>query len=128
MRNKRIFTSFAMEDKVLRDFLVGQSKNDKSSFEFTDMSVKQPWDDSWKTQCRTRVKGCDGMIVIFTKNTKNASGQLWEIKCAKDENIPVLAIWGRSDGKGISKPKELSDVTIYDWSWSTISNWIERLL
>ncbi len=46
MSKKRIFISFAMEDKTLRDFLVGQAKNEKSPFEFVDMSVKKPWESA----------------------------------------------------------------------------------
>jgi hypothetical protein len=34
----RIFVSFAMEDKKYRDFLVGQAKNERSPFEFVNMS------------------------------------------------------------------------------------------
>lgn len=127
MRNKRVFISFAMEDKYLRDFIIGQRNNLNSTIEFTDMSVKQPWDSSWKTNCRTRIKGCEGMIVIFTKNTKNADGQLWEIKCAIDEGIPILAIWGSKTDKGIIRPVELSKTMIKDWTWDNISNWIRGL-
>jgi hypothetical protein len=54
--SKRIFISFAIEDANLRDFLVGQAKNNKSPFEFIDMSVKEPWDSAWKTKCRTKIK------------------------------------------------------------------------
>jgi hypothetical protein len=43
---KRIFISLAIEDRVLRDFLVGQSKNERSSFEFVDMYVKRAWDSA----------------------------------------------------------------------------------
>ena len=85
---KRIFISFAIEDSNLRDLLVGQSKNDNCPFDFVDMSVKEPWDSNWKEKCRTKIKRCDGIIAIITKNTKKASGQLWEIKCAKEEKIP----------------------------------------
>ena len=46
---KRIFISFAIEDERLRDLLVGQARNEKSPFEFVDMSVKEPWDSAWKT-------------------------------------------------------------------------------
>ena len=46
--NKRIFIAFAIEDKLSKDFLVGQAKNERSSFEFIDMSVKQPWETDWK--------------------------------------------------------------------------------
>ena len=46
---KSIFISFAIEDKHLRDFLIGQKNNEKSDIEFKDMSVKQAWDSAWKT-------------------------------------------------------------------------------
>ena len=36
---KRVFIAFAMEDKVIRDFLVGQRDANRSPFEFVDMSV-----------------------------------------------------------------------------------------
>ncbi|MEK4528368.1 TIR domain-containing protein [Paenibacillus sp. BGI2013] len=123
---KRVFTSFAIEDKTLRDFLVGQAKNENSPFEFVDMSVKQPWDSAWKTQCRTKIKGCDGVLVIVTKNTKNADGQLWEIKCAKEEGIPVMAIWGNQDHPA-TLPSELNGVKVANWTWNNISNWISSL-
>ena len=94
MSKKRIFISFAIEDANLRDLLVGQVKNENSPFEFVDMSVKAPWDYAWKTNCRRKIKGCDGMLIIVTKNTKNADGQLWEINCAGEEDVPRLGIWG----------------------------------
>lgn len=64
---KRIFISFAIEDKKLRDILKGQAKNEKCPFGFVDMSVKQPWDSQWKTNCRSRIKGCDGVIFYYYK-------------------------------------------------------------
>ena len=79
-KNFRIFTSFAIEDVRLRDFLVQQSKDERSPFSFVDMSVKEPWDSAWKTNCRTKIKGCDGVIGIITSNTKTADGQLWELQ------------------------------------------------
>lgn len=127
MIKKRIFTSFAIEDKNLREMLIGQRNNNHSTIEFTDLSVKEPWNSSWKTKCRTRVKGCDGMIVIVTKNSKNATGQLWEVKCAIDEGIPLLGIWGYSSDKGIVVPSELKSIIIKDWTWLNISNWVGSL-
>ena len=96
MDNKRVFISFAVEDKVLRDFLVGQKRNDNIDISFMDYSVKEPWDEKWKTNCRTRIKGCDGLIGIITTNTPKADGQLWELKCGYDEGVPTLLIHGYS--------------------------------
>lgn len=79
MSKKRVFVSFAIEDKDAKIQFTGQSKNAKVPYEFTDLSVKQPWDSEWKTKCETRIKGCDGVIVLVSKNLKNASGALWEL-------------------------------------------------
>lgn len=125
--SKRIFISFAIEDDNLRDLLVGQSKNDKCPFEFYDMSVKEPWDNDWKKKCRTKIKGCDGMIAIITKNTKNASGQLWEIQCSKEESVPCNGIYGYSNDKPSFLPKELNNISVSEWKWDTIKNWINTL-
>ena len=72
--SKRVFIAFAIEDKTHRDFLVGQAKLDQSPFEFTDMSAQEPWDEKWKTNCRSRIKGCDGVIGLISKNTPKAAG------------------------------------------------------
>lgn len=125
---KRIFISFAVEDSNLRDLLVGQSKNDNCPFDFVDMSVKKPWDSDWKEKCRTKIKGCDGVIVIITKNTKKASGQLWEIECAKEEKIPCRGVWGHSDEQFISYlPEEMDGKLTVKWTWDNIKNWINSL-
>jgi len=124
---KRIFISFAIEDKNLRDFLVGQARNEKSPFEFIDMSVKKPWDSEWKTNCRRKIKGCDGTIAIVTKNTKNASGQLWEIKCAGEEGIPRKGIWGNASDRPSSLPSEFNGISVVYWNWTNVSNWINNL-
>ena len=123
----RIFISFAIEDENLRDLLKGQARNPNSSFEFVDMSVKQPWDSKWKTNCRIRIKGCDGVISIITKNTKNADGQIWEMKCAKEEGIPIIGIYGNDDHSGVSIPAECGYIKLVDWTWLNISNWIDKL-
>lgn len=125
---KRIFISFAIEDERLRDFFVGQARNENSPFEFVDMSVKQPWNSQWKTNCRRKIKGCDGVIAIVTKNTKSADGQLWEVKCAKDEFIPVRGIWGNKDDRPAYLPSAFDNVKIMNWTWDNIANWINSLV
>lgn len=126
----RVFISFAIEDQILRDFLAGQKKNARTAIEFTDYSVKQPWESSWKTNCRIRIKGCAGMIGIVTHNTLKADGQLWEIKCAIEERIPLLLIHGYSapEKKLTSLPSEISDATIYPWSEASIVAFLNKLI
>lgn len=122
----RIFTSFAIEDANLRTMLVGQGRNKKTPFEFVDMSVKEPWDSAWKTNCRTKIKGCDGAIGIITKNTAKATGQLWELQCAYDEGIPVLLIYGNDD-RPANLPDPVKGRRINLWTWDNISAFLDKL-
>jgi len=90
--SKRIFVGFAVEDQQSRDHLRGQSKLGGCPIEYTDYSVKKPWDSAWKTECRKRIKGCDGVIAMLSKNTKDGDGARWEIQCAIEEDVPVLGV------------------------------------
>jgi hypothetical protein len=126
MANPRIFVSFAIEDEDIKILFTGQAKNDKVPYEFTDMSVKKPWDSEWRTQCRARIKGCDGVIVLITKNLKNAEGALWEIKCAKEEGVPILGVYmkGTSDS---DSPTELLGTKKVSWTWKEIGDFVNSL-
>lgn len=125
----RVFVSFAIEDAFLRDSFVGQGKNAKNAISFIDYSVKQAWDSSWKTQCRARIKTCRGVVGIITRNTPRADGQLWELKCAYEEGIPVLLIHGHSspEKRVLTKPSEISNRTIYNWTHDNIINFLNSL-
>lgn len=123
---KRIFTSFAIEDRTVKEFFVGQAKNDRVPYEFVDMAVKQPWDNSWKTNCRTRIKGCDGVISLITKNLKRGDGALWEIRCAKEESIPILGVYMKDCGI-LDSPDELNGIKKINWTWSGIADFVNSL-
>ena len=124
-RTKRVFVAFAIEDRSSRDFLKGQSLNTNSPFEYIDMSVKEPWDSEWKTKCRTRLKGCDGAIVLLSRNSVSADGQKWEITCAKDEKIPLIGVYIYTSDT--SNPKEMDGVKKIRWTWDGIKDFIDGL-
>jgi hypothetical protein len=61
MADKKIpvFISYDYDhDATLKEFLVGQAKNDDSPFFIEDWSVKDPSSD-WKDKARTRIKRAD---------------------------------------------------------------------
>jgi hypothetical protein len=118
--------SFAIEDVRLRDFLVQQAKDERSPFSFVDMSVKEPWSSEWKTNCRTRIKGCDGVIGLITNNTAKAEGQLWELKCAIEEGVPVMLMYGYTDQRP-ALPAALAGRQVYAWSWANVAAFLNRL-
>lgn len=123
---KKIFISFAIEDKKYRDFLVSQAKNERTPFSFVDMSVKEPWTQKiWKEKCREKIQKCDGMIVLLSKNTWHSGGSRWEIKCAKEEKVPVVGMNIKKNDKG-AKPPELYGKKVIDWTWDNLDESINK--
>ncbi|WP_108424509.1 TIR domain-containing protein [Flagellimonas amoyensis] len=124
---KRIFISFSMKDEKYRNYLVKQSKEERSPFSFVDMSVKKPWaEEKWKTECRKRIVSCDAVIVLLSKNTWHSSGTRWEIKCAKEEGIPIYGMHIQKNKKG-AIPKELKGSKIITWTWDNLESIIESV-
>jgi hypothetical protein len=119
---KRIFVAFSMDDVSQRDLLKGQSLHTDTPFEFTDMSVKEPYDTDWKAKVRTRIKGCDGVIVLVSKNSLTSSGQKWEIQCAKEEKVKMKGVWCYSDDR-----TNIEGVSTMVWTWNNIAAFIDSL-
>jgi len=126
MANNRIFVAFAIEDQDTKILFTGQAKNKKVPYDFVDMSVKKAWDSQWKTNCRTKIKGCDGAFVLVSKNLKNASGALWEIECIKEEKIPLRGIY-INGGTSSNKPSNLNGTLCKDWTWENVKEFIDSL-
>ena len=125
-REKKVFISFAIEDRKYRDFLVSQGINKRSPFSFADMSVRNPWTQVvWKRKCREKIRECDGVIVLLSKNTWHSGGTRWEIKCAREERVPVIGMHIKKNEKG-AKPPELNGKKIIEWSWDNLDEAIKN--
>ena len=126
-RNNRVFIAFAIEDEWARDYLVGQARNERSPFEFVDMSVREPFTDEWKRRCRERMSRCDGAIAMVSSNTERAAGQLWEIRTAKELRLPLIGMHTKQDSRPRYLPQELQGVRILDWTWPNIAAFLRGL-
>ena len=87
---------------------------------------QQPWDSQWKTNCRTKIKGCDGLIAIITNRSIKADGQRWEIKCANEEGVPVIGLHVQQSVHGVV-PSELTGKKVIDWTWDGIKAFLDSL-
>lgn len=66
------------------------------------------------------------MIVMLSKNTFHSSGVRWEIKCAKDERIPVIGMHIKKNNKG-AVPPELKGIPIIEWTWDNLSRSLNKI-
>jgi hypothetical protein len=104
--------------------LVGQSKHPDTNFEISDYSIKEHLSADWKAKARTRIKGCEVVIVICGEYTNLAAGVSAELAIAKEESVPIFLLWGRS-GKACVRPTAAAAAAtdkIYEWTWDTLKN------
>jgi hypothetical protein len=91
------------------------------------MSVKKAWQkDEWKKRCRTKIRRSDGVIVLLSNYTLHASGARWEIKCARQENKPIIGMRVKKNEQCLI-PAELSGKKVIRWSWKNLENFINSI-
>lgn len=121
MAKKRTFISFDYDnDSDLKNLLVGQARNSDSPFEIIDMSIKEAIDSNWKAKARTRIKGCDVVVVICGKNTNTATGVSAELKIAQEEGISYFLLYGRSSENCVKPVGAKGTDKMYKWTWENL--------
>ena len=126
MTKKRAFISFDYDnDRIIRDYFVGQAKNPNSPFEIVDASVRRHLSGNWEKKVRNRIRRADLVIVICGEHTHEAEGVAAEVKIAQEENKPYFLLKGRKD-KICTKPTTaLNSDEIQDWTWDNLRKQIE---
>lgn len=118
-RKRRVFISFDYDnDKVLKDFIVGQSKNADSPFDIADWSMKEAAPErNWESEAKTRIIRCDTLIVMLGPKTYKASGVLREVGFAHEYGKQIFQIIGYKEGN-------YTPVTnagrVYQWDWDNL--------
>lgn len=119
----RAFISFEMEDRWARDFLVRQAKDERNDIQFVDYSVQNPWDSSWKTQCRERIGRTKGTIVLIGPTTHKSDAVLWEIAETSRQGHYMFGIQ-ISSGNTYPVPHGLPSANVIRWDFKQIIKWL----
>ena len=119
MAKKRVFVSFDFDnDKVLKDFIIGQSKLTDSPFEVIYTSLKEAAPmKTWEDKARVAIKRSDIVIVMVGPSTHKAPGVLKEVAMARDEEIPIVQVIGYKDGNYTAVPNA---GRLYAWNWDNL--------
>ncbi len=119
MAKKRVFVSFDFDnDKVLKDFLVGQSRLTDSPFEATDASLKEAAPmKTWEDKARQAIKRSDIVVVMVGPKTHTAPGVLKEVVIAREEEIPIVQVIGYKNGNYTAVPNA---GRLYAWNWDNL--------
>jgi MTH538 TIR-like domain (DUF1863). len=118
-KKKRVFVSFDFDnDKILKDFFIGQSKLPDSPFEVFDWSLKEAAPEkSWQEKAKAKIAMVDIVIVMVGPKTYKAPGVLKEVKIARSVGKPIVQVIGYKDGDYTSVPDA---GRLYRWNWDNL--------
>jgi len=116
---KRVFVSFDFDnDKVLKDFIIGQARLPDSPFEVVDTSLKEAAPmKTWEEKARAAIRRSNIVLVMVGSDTHKAPGVLKEVAMARDEDIPVVQFIGYRDGDYTPVPDA---GRLYAWNWENL--------
>lgn len=121
MRRTSVFVSFDFDhDRVLRDFIIGQSKLRDSPYEVTDYSLKEAARESfWEIKARRAIGRADVFVVMLGPRTRSALGVQKEVAMARALEKPRFQIIGYRNG---SRDWAVAGGgRTYSWSWDHLN-------
>jgi len=121
MAKKRVFVSFDFDnDRVLKDFIVGQSRLPDSPFEVIDTSLKEAAPlKTWEEKARAAIRRSDVVVVMVGPQTYRAPGVLKEVEMARAASVPIVQIIGYRDGDYTAVPNA---GRLLRWNWQNLKN------
>jgi hypothetical protein len=120
MSKKKVFVSFDFDnDKVLKEFIIGQASNPDSPFEVTDGSLKEEAPQlEWEKRARAAIARADVFIVMLGPKTQRAAGVLKEARMARELAKTRFQLVGYSDG---TEDWAIPDAgRVYRWNWDNL--------
>ncbi|WP_296555449.1 TIR domain-containing protein [Pigmentiphaga sp.] len=119
MAKTRVFVSFDFDnDRVLKDFILGQAKLADSPFDVVDHSLKEAAPEhDWERKARAAIAKSDIVLVMVGPQTHKAHGVLKEIAMAREANVKIVQIIGYKNGDytPVSNAGRL-----YAWNWPNL--------
>lgn len=124
---KRVFISFHIEDEAQVNLLRHQAKDPRFDLEFIDYSVKEPFDEKWKTQCTERIRQSSILVVMIGRETYKREAVLWEINKAYELGKKVIGVRISKDRNDpLPEPMREHKAKIIYWSLEDIQKEINK--
>lgn len=122
MAKKKVFVSFDFDnDKVLKDFIIGQAKLADTPFDVIDFSLKEAAPEKdWLDKAKKAIAKSDVFIVMLGPKTNKAPGVLKEVKLANELKKTKFQVIGYKDGSADWAVPDAGRV--YKWDWENLKN------
>lgn len=122
---RNVFISFVYEDINEVNLLRGQAKNEKGDLEFSDYSVKDPFDsknaDYIRRKIKEKIERVSVAVVYLSNNTKSSKWVEWEVEQSLKMGKTVIAVH-KGDALPSNIPKFIKKNGIKIVKWKDLSS------
>lgn len=111
-----VFLSFTTEDRELADLLRSQMENEQPNIVFRDYSIKEAFEQAWKTNVERLIRTCSTTLCLIGKKTHSSRAVDWEIKTSVELGKHVMAV-SIEPTETIVIPSALMEVKVRALPW-----------
>lgn len=109
------------------NLLRSQAKNENFDIEFRDYSVKEPFDEKWKTQCKERIAQTSMMICMIGPETAQHDAVNWELTEAYRQGKKVIGVRiYRDRDDPVPSPLKENNAPIVEWDLKEIQRKLDE--
>lgn len=121
MAKKRVFISFDIADRDVKEGLVAQSSDPTCPFTFADNSIQEALPEKWVAEARRLIGQSDFVIVLCGDQTHQAKGVETELQITKELGKPYALITATREYRP-ARPKSASPTEpIYPSTLATVA-------
>lgn len=125
MERKKLFVSYAIEEKKVLNAFLTESKKENVNYDLVYMAEKDPLSDEWRNNLRQTINDCDGAVFLLTPYLKISEGAFWEMKYSRELSKPMICVFV-GDGTIRDKPVDLTGVTTMVMSWTRLNEFVDK--
>jgi len=105
-------------DRVLKEFVIGQSKREDSLFQVVDHSIKEAVSGDWVAEAERRIMRSEVVLVIVGDYSHSAQGVLKEVALGRKHGKKVVQLIGYKDANPTPVPNA---GRLYRWNQENLA-------
>lgn len=91
-RTRNVFISFHVTDEAQVNLLRAQARDSDFGMEFRDYSVKEPFDEAWRANCREQIGLTSMTICMIGPETATREAVNWELAESYRQGKKVIGV------------------------------------
>jgi antiphage defense system Thoeris ThsB-like protein len=126
-RIRNVFISFSVADEARVNFLRTQARGEIADLVFNDYSIKEPFDEAWRSQCRDRISQTSATIVMIGADTASRNAVDWEIEESYRQGKKVIGVRAyRDENHPIPRALREHGTKIINWDIAEIRKFLDE--